>query len=78
MNSPIVPSSPKSSFICFTLESGMSIKSSNIETVKPLVELIKSTPTLDKKNAYFIVDNQVVFLENVDFIRWELAEEEIE
>ena len=67
--------SSTNNFICFTLIDGMSIKSFNIETVQALVEVFKSTPTLDKKNAYFIVDNQVVFLENVSFIRWDLVEE---
>lgn len=73
---PPLPPSPKS-FICFTFEDGMSIKSFNTETVKAIVEVFESTPLLDKKNAYFVVDNQIVFLENVNFVKWNLVEEEM-
>jgi hypothetical protein len=77
MNSKLLPPLPPSpkSFICFNFKNGMSIKSYNVETVQALVEVFKSTPTLDKKDAYFIIDNQVVFLENVDSIKWNLVGE---
>jgi hypothetical protein len=59
-------------FISFTFNDKTSVKSFNNETIRELVGIIKRTPTFDKKNAYFIVDNQVVFLENVDTIKWKL------
>jgi hypothetical protein len=78
MNSRIMPPppSPPKSFISFTFENGIQIKSYNKETVQALVELFESTPDLDKKNAYFIVDNQVIFMKNIDFVKWHLVEEE--
>jgi hypothetical protein len=71
---PPLPPCPRS-FISFIFENGMTIKSYNIDTVQALVEVFESTPILDKKNAYFIVDNQVVFLENVDSVKWNLIQE---
>jgi hypothetical protein len=80
MNSKLLPPLPPSpkSFISFNFKNGISIKSYNTETVQALVEVFESIPTLDKKNAYFIVDNKVVFLENVDSINWNLVGEETE
>ncbi|MCM3763476.1 hypothetical protein [Neobacillus niacini] len=74
MKPPAVPQTKN--FIRFTFSNGESVISSKVETIKALVEVFESIPLLDKKNAYFIVDNKVVFLENVDSIHWNLIEEE--
>lgn len=78
MNQPILPPPPlpPKSFIRFTFNNGTTISSRNAETIKAVVEEFESMPAFDKKSAYFVVDNRVVFLENVDTIHWYLDEEE--
>lgn len=79
MSSPVVPPKPRpKNFIKFTFNNGNAISSSKVEVIKDLVEFLESTPTVNKKNAYFVIENKIVFLENVDSISWNLVEEEPE
>jgi hypothetical protein len=63
-------------FIRFTFNNGKTFCSLKKDTVKAVVDLFESTHDIDKKNAYVIVDNNVVFMENVDSISWNLVEED--
>lgn len=74
---PLPPLKPNN-FIQFTFNNGKSITSKNVEVVKELIEVFKSAPNIEKKNAYFILGKSIVFLENVDSIQWNLVEEETE
>jgi hypothetical protein len=77
MRAPIPPAPKPRNYIEITFNSGKTIWSPKVETIKEIVRVFKLSPELDKQNAYVVLDNSVVFLENVDEIRWNLVEEDV-
>lgn len=61
-------------YIIFKYENGKETFSTNYDVAQEIFELFASSPILDKANTYFLVDNRLIFLQNVTEIAFNLEE----
>lgn len=60
--------------VAFRFENGKEVFSTNLSVAKALWEKFRSEPEIDKKNAYLLVGEKVVFLERVNEIFFNLED----
>jgi hypothetical protein len=73
-----IPAPPiRRNYMDFHFKNGQVTSINNLESIKEVINTLESAPSLNKDKAYFIYDNKLIFLENVDYITWDFEKEEV-